>query len=740
MNKTIKRDKIFLLFIVGLIFTGSFGIQCARPSSPIGGPKDTIPPIILKMSPANYLTNLYPDEIMFEFNEFMQLKDQQKEIVISPPLKTRPIFELRGKKVYTKFSDNVILDSNTTYHIDYGRALADLNEGNYARQIKFVFSTGDKIDSLSMSGQAIDAKTGDTVVNALVYLFEPILDSITIDSTLFNGNILAMAKTDSSGIYFATNLKGENYRVYVVEDTDNNGLYTVGKDRVGFIDSTLNPLKLPMFDIWFDPVSRQVFASPQVTFRMFKEEAYLRQKLEEVIYVNDYKFLVKFAAANAPIDTIIIENLDGNAMLNMYSAKKDSLTVWVKTNGYNVPDTLKGIVRYMGIDSIGKPILIDEKFEVLSKILTADDEKEIKKAERMEANKHRTPWWQRVLNWFRFKFNRDVRLAARKILIERQRVYDSLRNNPEALLKLRLDSLRLDSIRLDSLVLDSIRLDSINRFKLDSLNVLRVNITPSMDFNPNKKIYIKTDYPLDVLNLDSVKLYKYAKASASDDSFDESAISTGTVEREKSLEKLVFERDSLDYTKHRLITSWVEDAEYEFNIVPGAMIDILGKTNDTIKYKVSTVQSRKMTIINVIAENVDKCYIMELVHGGSSVEYTHIVNKDSVYNTKLLPVGKYKIKITKDDNCNGVFDDGNLVKRIMPEEIAFYVGEKGVIDIDTKANFEFDFTIDFKSLFSKKVLIVDSLPVDSLSISSEPKLTFMPENDTLSIGKDFEVI
>lgn len=731
MNKAIRRDKIFLLFIIVMIFTGSFGIRCARPSAPIGGPKDTIPPIIIKMSPANYQTNLYPDEIMFEFNEFMQLKDQQKEVIVSPPLEMKPIIELRGKKIYTRFPDNFKLDSNTTYHIDYGRALADLNEGNYARQIKFVFSTGDKIDSLSMSGQAIDAKTGDTVVNALVYLFEPVLDSITIDSTLFNGKVLAMAKTDSTGVYFSTNLKGENYQVYVVEDTDNNGVYTVGKDRVGFIDSALNPLRLPEFDIWFDPVSRQVFASPQVTFRMFKEEAFLRQKLEEIIYIKDYSFLVKFAAANAPIDTIIIEDLDANSMLNMYSYKKDSLTVWLRTNGYTVPDTLKGIVRYMGVDSLGEPALVDEKFEILSRVLSAEDEKDEKKAERIEARKHTIPWWQKVLNWFRFKFNREIRLANNKILLERQRVYDSLRNNPEALMKLRLDSLRLDSVRIDSLILDSIRLDSVERFKLDSLNVLRVMIDPSSDFNPNKKLYVKLEYPLDVLNLDSIKLYKYAKANALDDSFNESESSAGVVEREKTIEDLVFERDSIDYTKYRLLADWVEDAEYEFEFIPGAMVDILGKTNDTIRHNLVTVQSRKMSIVNVTAENVDKCYIMELVRDGSSIEYTHLVKKDSVYNTNLLPVGKYKIKITKDDNCNGVFDDGNLVHRIMPEEIAFYVGEKGSMDVDTKANFEFNFSIDFKALFSKKIVVVDSLLIDSLSVLPEIESIIETEDDKI---------
>ena len=716
MNKNNRIDKLMIFLVIVLIFTGSFGVRCARQSSPIGGPMDTIPPIILKLYPANYQTNLFPTEVVFEFNEFMKISNQQKEIIVSPPLEVKPSVELRGKKIYTHFPYDLKLDSNTTYHIDYGNALVDINEGNPAKQVKYIFSTGDKIDSLSMSGQAIDAKTGDTLINALVFMYDDVSDIAIPDSTLFTGKIRAMAKTDSTGVYFATNLKGKGYSVYVVEDADGNGAYTVGKERVGFIDSALNPLTLPEFKIWFDPISMQTYASPQVKFRMFMELENKIQGLEEVISVGNYKFLIRFASPNPIIDTVIIDSLSSDALLFMPSQNKDSMYVWVKKRGFEVPDTLKGIVKYMGRDTAGLPALVDYAFEIMSHTVTEEELDQAKKA--LKENK--TPWWRKVLDWFRFRHRRQIKLEKRRIALEHQMRLDSLKDNPEALLKLRLDSLHLDSLRVDSLRLDSLLLDSLERFKVDSVNFLSVRIDPVADYNPNHKIYISTDFPLDTVILDSIKLYKFSNKSGGEDDFNEEQAAKGEVVREKTLEKLILERDSLDFTKFRLLSNWMEDSEYELNVPPATMVDITGLANDTLKHTFKTAETRKTAIINIEAEGVDQCYILELVNG-SVVETIHIVKKDSTYHSKLLPLGAYKIKVTKDDNCNGKFDDGNLIKRIMPEEIAFHQNSGKNPDFETKANFEFNIKVNFKALFSKTKELDAANGTDSLGLDSLKK-------------------
>lgn len=701
MNKNIKKDKILITLIIVLIFSGSFGIRCARPSMPMGGPKDTIPPIAIKISPANFQTRIEPREITMTFNEFMQLKEPQTGIIFSPPMEVKPIVEVRGKTIITTYPHDYVFDTTKTYIIDYGSSVADNNEGNAARKMKYVFSPGSYIDSLAMSGQAIDAKTGDTLINASAFLFDPISDTLTIDSTLFNGDALFTTKTDSLGVYFANHLKAKGYRVYVVEDLNNNGIYDVGEERVGFIDSALNPSKLKDFDIWFDPISRQEYASPQVHFRMFKEVAYTRQKLDEVTILENYKILFQFASAGVEVDTLVINSVPEEAMIKMYSRNRDSLVVWFKSKDFLIPDTVEGYVRYMGIDTLNKKAFVNSDFIVAARKLSGDDIADRKEEKKSLERKGKPTLWERFLQWIRFRYNKNIKKANELATIERLRVYDSLKNNPEALLKLKMDSIKMDSIRIDSLKIDSIRLDSIAQFKIDSANILKIFIEPMQNYNPNKKIYITTAYPLDKLEMDSITLYKYsADRGGGDDYFDESQAAKGETKKKKTIEKVTFEKDSLDFTKYRILADWVEDAEYEFEISPKAMIDIIGASNDTIIHIFKTVESRKSSSLVIDVKDVDGCYFMELVLDGGKIEYKHIITKDSIFTAELLPVGLYKIKITKDDNCNGEFDDGNLTHRIMPESIMFYLNEKGDPNIQLKENFEFNISMSLKEVFN----------------------------------------
>ncbi len=701
MNNQKKIDKTILTLLIILIFSGSFGIRCARPSTPIGGPKDTTPPIVKKILPNNYARNLKPKEVVFEFNEFMQVKDAHKNVVFSPPLNIRPVVEVKGRKIVTTFDREVKFEDNTTYFIDYGSAIQDINEGNAARQLKYVFSTGNSIDSLAMSGLAVNAKTGDTIINALVFLYDKISDTVKLDSTLYNGKILGQFKTDSLGVYFASHLKSKDYRVYVVEDTDNNGVYTPGKDKVGFIDSSLNPSKLEPFKIWFDPISREVFASSQVTFRLFSEKAYTPQSIKETKLVEECKILFLFSSTDAKIGKVEIEDIPQENIILMPSLHKDSLTVWIRSNGIIMPDTLRGTIEHNGIDTLGKISMIKTDFELAPRFV---DKKALKKQEKKLAKKNKLPFWQRFLNWFKFRQRRQQKLALKQQKIRQQQILDSLKNNPEALAQLRMDSLRLDSLRVDSIRLDSLRQDSLQRFKLDSLSQLKLFIDPMNDYNPKNDLIISTKYPLDSIRLDSMQLFRYSAVKKGEDYFDSKQAATGKAEQEKFVEKFTLEQDTLDFRRYKVISNWLADSEYEFNIVPKAFVDILGKSNDTIIHKFKTVSARKTTTIEITAQNVAECYILEIVSESGKTEFSHIVKQDSVYMSKLLPVGKYRIKITKDDNCNGVFDDGNLVHRVMPEPIDFYKNEKGMTIIETKENFEFNISIDFSALFGRKSL------------------------------------
>ena len=181
-----KSCKIVLRLFAVLLFGGAFFSRCANIMTPDGGPKDTIPPVIIKLQPENFVTNFKEKKIYIEFNEFVQIKDQNKEMFTSPAMKKAPLLNIRGKGIVITIRDT--LKENTTYAIDLGSAIRDNNEGNPLNAMRFVFSTGDKVDSMMCSGYTADSYKADSVSRTFIWFY--IADSLPktpgYDSTIFN--------------------------------------------------------------------------------------------------------------------------------------------------------------------------------------------------------------------------------------------------------------------------------------------------------------------------------------------------------------------------------------------------------------------------------------------------------------------------------------------------------------------------------------------------------------------------
>ncbi len=127
-----------------LLFVSTFFIRCASIMTPDGGPYDTIPPVIVKMSPDNFTTNFTANKIYIEFDEFVKITDQSKEFFVSPQMKTKPRISTRGRGIVVTLGDS--LAPNTTYALNFGATIKDNNEGNPLYSMRYVFSTGDEID------------------------------------------------------------------------------------------------------------------------------------------------------------------------------------------------------------------------------------------------------------------------------------------------------------------------------------------------------------------------------------------------------------------------------------------------------------------------------------------------------------------------------------------------------------------------------------------------------------------
>lgn len=171
---------------LAVFFCTAFLWRCATIMTPTGGPKDTLPPVITLMTPDNFTTNFKDRKIYIEFDEFVQIKDQQKEFFTSPQMKKKPLVSLRGRGVVIQLRDT--LEANTTYALNFGSAIRDNNEGNPLYSMRYVFSTGPEIDSMVMSGYTADSYKADSVSKSFIWFFpaDSVENVAEYDSTILS--------------------------------------------------------------------------------------------------------------------------------------------------------------------------------------------------------------------------------------------------------------------------------------------------------------------------------------------------------------------------------------------------------------------------------------------------------------------------------------------------------------------------------------------------------------------------
>ncbi len=223
----------YILFFIVLIALG-----CARRGSPVGGPKDETAPIMMVANPPYETLNFKEKEIRIYFDEYVVLKDLSKQLVVSPPLKNPLSVTPQGtasKSITIKILDT--LQPNTTYTLNFGNAIQDNNEGNKLENFKYVFATGDILDSLTIQGSVANAyqKKQLKSVSALLYR----LDSTYTDSIIFKSKPQYVSSTLDSTNFKFTNVKEGNYRLVVLKETSKDYIYNPITDQIGFLKDTI---------------------------------------------------------------------------------------------------------------------------------------------------------------------------------------------------------------------------------------------------------------------------------------------------------------------------------------------------------------------------------------------------------------------------------------------------------------------------------------------------------------------
>jgi len=233
MRKTLLT---VLLVFVSLYLADMSLSSCATRSRPGGGPRDTIAPRLDTSFPPNLTTNFKQQKVELIFDEYITVKGGSQQINFSPPLENKPQIEPGSKSIIISWEDS--LRPNTTYTISFGNSITDFREGNANNDFKFIFSTGDFIDSLSFRGQVVDAKTAEPIKEMLVALYEPV-DSISLDSLPFKKLPTYYAYTDETGNFEMNYLKYGSFQLVSFKDARGDFKLKTGKEMLAFANDLI---------------------------------------------------------------------------------------------------------------------------------------------------------------------------------------------------------------------------------------------------------------------------------------------------------------------------------------------------------------------------------------------------------------------------------------------------------------------------------------------------------------------
>lgn len=231
-----ENKKVFANLLRGLLtlLTGLFFFACANIVSPEGGPKDETPPVVIRSTPSNYSPNFEGGEIRIYFDEFVQLKEINQKLLISPPLENQPEVKIKGRSVILELKEE--LRPNTTYNFFFGDAISDITESNPIPNFQFVISTGPFVDSLLVRGQVADAFSLDPAEGIYVMLYDNVYDSVP-----YLERPVYLAKTNKEGLFEITNMRDGQYMMFALEDLNSNFLFDLPNERIAFLDSMVTP-------------------------------------------------------------------------------------------------------------------------------------------------------------------------------------------------------------------------------------------------------------------------------------------------------------------------------------------------------------------------------------------------------------------------------------------------------------------------------------------------------------------
>ena len=395
---------VFVIVIVNVVSS------CAKMGNPDGGWFDETPPKVIGAEPEDKGINVNSNKIKILFNEFVKIDNANDNVIVSPPQLEQPEIKAGGKRILIELKDS--LKPNTTYTIDFSDAISDNNEGNPLGNYTYSFSTGDRIDTLEVSGNVLEAENLEPVKGILVGL-HPVSDSLQSaassvfdkDSLFLKTPLLRVSRTDSRGHFVIKGIAPGSYHVFALQDMDGTYTFTQKSEKIAFNHDIIVPSFKPdvrQDTIWSDslhirsitPVNYTHFLPDDIILRAFNEQLTDRYLVKtERKQANRFDVYFSYGHDELPI----IKGLNFNeqdAFVIEPTEKKDTIFYWLRDTTLVNQDTLSMEMTYYATDTLGVLQLKNDTLEILSKEpyakrmkKMADEHKEWKKKQEKAAKK-----------------------------------------------------------------------------------------------------------------------------------------------------------------------------------------------------------------------------------------------------------------------------------------------------------------------------------------------------------------
>lgn len=611
------KNRLSLISTVLMVVLTTLVVACANMGTPDGGPYDETPPKVVSTSPAFGAVNAKSRKITLFFDENIKLENAAEKVIVSPPQIEQPEIDANGKKITVTLLDS--LKPGLTYTIDFADAIEDNNEGNPMGDYAFTFSTGDRIDTMQVSGHVLDASNLEPIKGMMVGLYSLGNDSTGMEfsDTIFRTKPFErISRTDSRGHFVIKGIAPGNYRVYALNDQDQTFTYSQNSEMIGFNDVTIIPSSRPDVrpdTVWHDSIHYDSVVWTQYT-HYFPDDitllAFNRANDDRHLLKNERltlkNFTFYFTGRQDSLPRIKGMNFDEtDAFFIHANEKKDTVTYWIRDSLIYNLDTLQMSLTYYATDTLNQLVLQTDTLDLVARQSKA-------KAERQKQEEY-DEWVKTTRDEYRTQHRDDRDENGKKIKLKDEDI--PLPPYPEKFMDVKVSNTQID---------------------------------------PDKNIDFTFPEPIDTL---FTEMFHFQEK-----------IDSNFIDRDFILKPV--EGNSM---KYRLYAEWQPEANYELTIDTGAVVSIYGTRMAGSKKTIKVKGLDGYSTLFVSLQGADTSAVVQLMNGSDAAVKT-VKAENGNADFYFINPGTYYLRMFYDRNGNGVWDTGNYDLHQQAEETFYYPG------------------------------------------------------------------